>query len=345
MSDIVEQLIQSHRAGRSVVLTSLVETRGSTPQKAGARMLIHADGTQSGTLGGGCVEAEVKRTALEILHSGAGDKLLTLTLDHDYGWDDGLICGGRMTALLAVVTPRTEMAYYVKLDELTRSGLGFTEATCLNDPGPGIIPKVLFDSTGRIAAVMGDRGEIESVAAAVRPLAERPRPYVEKHWSFLPSLPRCRVLIIGAGHVGQKVAEYARDVDFDVWVMDDRAEFCNVQRIPWAQRHLVGKFDEVLPELTVEPNTFVVIVTRGHNHDEEALFHLIGKRPRYLGMIGSRRKIRLIFDDLRQAGVDEVLLQGVQAPIGLDIGSKTVPEIAIAIVAQLIAVRARPFSK
>jgi len=248
-----------------------------------------------------------------------------------------------MTALLAVVTPRTDIGYYLKLEELVRAGAGFTEATCLDESARDVVDRVLFDSAGRLAARIGSNGaDLESLTAALKSLADRPRAYVQGGWSFLPTLPRCRVLIVGAGHVGQKVAEYARDVDFDIWVMDDRVEFCNAERIPWAERHLVGRFDELLPALTIAPNTFCVIVTRGHNHDEEALFHLISKRPGYLGMIGSRRKIRLIFEDLRAAGIPDEWLRQVVAPIGLDIGSRTVAEIAISIVAQLIAARARP---
>ncbi|MEX0585159.1 MAG: XdhC family protein, partial [Pirellulales bacterium] len=174
---------------------------------------------------------------------------------------------------------------------------------------------------------------------ALRPLSDRPRPYVTGGVSYLPHLQRCRLIIVGGGHVGTKVAALAADVDFDVWVCDDREEFCNVQRFPLAQRLLCGSIEDVLSALDVDGDTFCIIVTRGHHHDETALFHLAEKPARYIGMIGSRRKIRMIFDDLRRAGISEAALTRVHAPVGFDIGSQTVPEIAVSIVAELIACR------
>ena len=124
-----------------------------------------------------------------------------------------------------------------------------------------------------------------------------------------------------------------------MWVVDDRAEYCNPERFPQAQRLIVGDIDSSLSGLEIDSNTMCVIVTRGHNHDEEALYHLADKSARYVGMIGSRRKIRLIFDDLLAEGISTAALERVHAPLGFDIGSQTVPEIAVSIVAELIAHR------
>ncbi|MCA8995804.1 MAG: XdhC family protein [Planctomycetaceae bacterium] len=338
MQELLRELIETHENRKACVLCQLAETRGSTPQKAGAAMLVRRDGSQSGTLGGGCVEADVKRTAIEKLVREMGDDLVTLTLDHDYGWDDGLICGGRMTSLVSPITPQSDISYYRKMLELVEAKVGWTEAISLCPKEHGVVCRVLFGPSGNAVATIGET-EWDTVKTPLRPLRGRPRPYVENNWAYLPNLPICRLVIVGAGHVGQKVAHYAKDVDFDVWVLDDRADFCQLDRFPSADRLIVGSFDEVLPNLEVDEQTFCIIVTRGHNHDEEALFHLIRKSPRYLGMIGSKRKIRMIFDDLRREGIPDELLEHVHAPIGLDIGSRTVPEIAIAIVAQLIAIR------
>jgi xanthine dehydrogenase accessory factor len=168
---------------------------------------------------------------------------------------------------------------------------------------------------------------------------QRPRPYVEQGVSYLPFLERCRLIIVGAGHVGQKVAQLAAEVDFDVWVVDDREEYCNCQRFPAASRLMVGSVDTALSGLDIDANTYCLVVTRGHNHDEEALYHLAETPAAYVGMIGSRRKIRLIFDDLIAEGISQSALARVSAPLGFDIGSQTVPEIAISIVAELIAHR------
>lgn len=340
MRELIEQLLVCVQSGRPVAFTSLVETRGSTPQKAGAAMLVFPDGSQAGTLGGGCVEAEVKRQALGLLSAGERS-LLTFQLDHDYGWDDGLICGGRMVMLVDPLRPGDDVGYYEALSELLARGCGATEATALRSIGEAVPEgaRFLLDRTGRALATRGAPAAPEWLLAALQPLESRPRPYVAGGVSYLPHLPRSRLVIVGGGHVGARVASLAAEVDFDVWVCDDREEYCNSQRFPAAQRLLCGPIEDVLSGLEVDADTFCIIVTRGHQHDETALFHLAEKPARYIGMIGSRRKIRLIFDDLRRAGISEEALQRVHAPIGFDIGSQTVPEIAVSIVAELIACR------
>ncbi len=340
MASLLQNLIATAQAGRPAVYTALVETRGSTPQKAGAAMVVYADGSQSGTLGGGCVEAEVKRRALQLLSDGR-NQLLSFQLNHDYGWDDGLICGGRMLMLVDPVRPGDDLSYHERLEEAIRTGCGVTEAVVI-DADQAQAPeasRMLFDQNGDLLAVRGSGGESAGIKQRLRPLSDRPRPYVAGGVSYLPHLPRCRLVIVGAGHVGRQVAELAAQVDFDVWVVDDRDEYCSADRFPAAQRLICGPIDDVVPQLEVDGDTFCVIVTRGHNHDETALFHLIKRSSRYLGMIGSKRKIKLIFDDLRREGVSENALARVRAPLGLNIGSQTVPEIAVSIVAELIAHR------
>ncbi len=172
-------------------------------------------------------------------------------------------------------------------------------------------------------------------------LADRPRPSATQGIAYLPVLPRCRLLIVGGGHVGQAVGNMASELDFDVWVVDDRAEYASRERFPAAERVMVGDINRVLPGLEITPETYCLIVTRGHNHDEEALFHLADRGARYVGMIGSKRKIKLIFDDLLAEGVAPDVLERVHAPVGIDIGSQTVTEIAISILAELIAHRNR----
>ena len=342
MQKILQDLENSIPHGQSVASTALVETRGSTPQKAGAAMLVFPDGSQSGTLGGGCVEAEVKRRALRLLDAGSAE-LMTFQLDSDYGWDDGLICGGRMQMLVDPVRPGDDLSYFEQYQRLIQDGLGCTEAVIIDaEQSCGTAAdRFLFDSNGDLAARRGSSPTEcpDAVIVGLRPVSDRPRPYVTAGVSYLPQLEHCRLLIIGAGHVGQKVAALAANVDFDVWVVDDREQYCNVERFPDAERLIVGPIDTSLSGLEIDANTMCVIVTRGHNHDEEALYHLAEKSARYVGMIGSRRKIRLIFEDLLQEGVTADALEKVHAPLGYDIGSQTVPEIAVSIVAELIAHR------
>jgi xanthine dehydrogenase accessory factor len=310
-------------------------------------MLVFADGTQSGTLGGGCVEAEVKKRALAALANGREEpELHSFVLDDDYGWGDGLICGGQMTVVVepivsqGVSSSNIAKLYYGIVKMELDAGRGFTQVIALSDNRLGARPgeRALFkeDNSPRIG-----RDEMELLEPKLPPRAFRTQPCVIEGCAVLPTQAGISLLIIGAGHVGQAVAAYAHDLDFDVWVLDDRDKFANAERFPHASRRLIGDIGRELQALksTITPSTYCLIVTRGHSHDEEALYHVATSDAGYIGMIGSKRKVRLIFDDLRAKGISDETLARVRAPIGLDIGSQTVPEIAISILAELIACR------
>lgn len=342
MRELLSTLLDVLRRGRPVAYCRLVETRGSTPQKAGAAMLVFADGSQEGTLGGGCVEAEVKRCALATLDGGRAE-VLTFQLDSDYGWDDGLICGGRMQVLVEPLRDPDEAAYFVRLDACLRQGAGCLEAIIFDAEKSGLPAPAcyLFDARGGLLATRHAAGsDVPPLVRQEMPeLAARPRAKAVRGVAFLPNLQRCRLLVVGGGHVGQAVANLAVDLDFDVWVLDDREQYVGRDRFPRAERLICGPIGPTLAELEVTANTYCLIVTRGHNHDEEALYHLAQRGARYVGMIGSRRKIKLIFDDLMAEGITPEALARVYAPVGLDIGSQTVPEIAVSILAELVAHR------
>jgi xanthine dehydrogenase accessory factor len=341
MLETLRRLAEDLLNGSPVAYCRLVETRGSTPQKAGATMLIYPDGSQFGTLGGGCVEAEVRRRAIVSMVHGRAE-IAMFSLDSDYGWDDGLICGGRMQILIDPLNEESS-SYYRRLIELAESPHGVTEAVVFDSDRSGLNTpsSFLFDGQGQPrASLRSADGSIPPILTQrLKALASRPGPYVDKGISFLPLLPRCRLLIVGGGHVGKAVADLAVDLEFDVWVVDDRGEFTSEDRFPRVQRRISGPLAQVLPGLEITSNTYCLIVTRGHNHDEEALCLLAERGARYVGLIGSRRKIRLIFEDLLAQGISAESLQCVFAPVGIDIGSQTVNEIAISIVAELVAHR------
>jgi xanthine dehydrogenase accessory factor len=349
MRELLAELNQALQQGRDCVYCSVVETRGSTPQKAGAAMLVFPDGRQVGTLGGGCVEAEVKRQALGTLAGGGTPKteVLTFCLDDNYGWDDGLICGGRMSILADPLTSRRHRlrAYYEHFRSLVETGAGCTEAVVIA-ADPAHVPigtRFLFDKAGQVIDQLGETPVPDLVRQGLMPLDERPKPSHRSGIAYLPILPRVTLLIVGGGHVGQAVAKLGAEVDFDVWVLDDRGAYANQERFPSANRHIVGDIGQQLRELAPEitPSVYALIVTRGHGHDEEALYHLATTRAGYVGMIGSKRKIKLIYEDLLARGIPPTALEKVHAPLGFDIGSQTVPEIAVSIVAELIACRNR----
>ena len=282
---LLHDVLAAIQAGRPVAWCRLVETRGSTPQKAGATMLVYEDGSQAGTLGGGCVEAEVKRRALAILAGGVPE-IARFQLDSDYGWDDGLICGGRMLILIQPIgspaTPPADthadsvVSYFTRYAHAVEAGQGITElvrfesatrqptkdlgpvdqglgdqglvrASCgASLPSGDAIPaQWLVDESGNVvAALNGEPTPPQTAIDSLRPLATRPRPYAAGGMSYLPNLSRCRLIIVGGGHVGQAVGQLAAELDFDVWVVDDRAEYVSEPRFPKAQRRITGPFED-----------------------------------------------------------------------------------------------------
>jgi len=296
-SSIVERV----DAGQACALCTVVNSRGSTPQTAGAIMLLDPAGRTDGTLGGGCVEAEVRRRALELLNRGESG-LLSFTLNHDYGWDDGLICGGKMDVAVMTLSAADAVA-------------GFRAAA----------ERLARQTACEVPLRVGDGGRMVEYDLRVEPT---------------PTL-----LIAGAGHVGAALARLASTLDFRVVVIDDRADLLDRARLPEPIEGLAGDIANTLRGWPIDANTHVVIVTRGHQHDEQALHAVIDSPAKYMGMIGSRRKIKLIFDDLIGLGVDPAKLARVHAPIGLDISSVTVPEIALSIAGQLVQTRRAVSSK
>jgi xanthine dehydrogenase accessory factor len=292
---VLQSLLSCLESGRPCALCAIVNTRGSTPRTGGAMMLVRATGETEGTIGGGYVEAEVRRRALDLL-SVRSSALLSFDLDHNDGWSDGPICGGRMD--LAVV-PLTEV--------------GQTEPF-------------------REAAARISRQE-----HACLPLRVRREEVTLEYRLYFEATPT--LLIAGAGHVGMAIAKLAVGLDFRVVVVDDRGDLLCPQRFPPPIETASGKIEEVLRQWRLDENTYVVIVTRGHVHDERALQTVIDSPARYLGMIGSRHKVQAVFDHLESLGVARTKLQRVHAPIGIEIGSVTVPEIALSIAAELTQVR------
>ncbi len=294
-ASLFDSLVRQLEHGRRVALCTVVGTSGSTPQSAGATLLLHENMTTEGTLGGGCVEAEVRKQAFEMLRRGESG-LLKFSLDHDYGWDDGLICGGNMlVAVQSIADAPTARPFADARNALE-----------LQQP-----------------ASVSIRVPHEGRANEYRLHIEAP----------------ARLVIAGAGHVGAALAKLAVGLDFDVSVIDDRGDFANHEKFPPPIKPIVGDIEKTLRDWPIGPGTFVVVVTRGHNHDEAALHAVIDSPARYIGMIGSKRKVKLIFDDLVALGVDPAKLARVHSPIGLKIGSVTVPEIAVSIAAELIQIR------
>jgi xanthine dehydrogenase accessory factor len=291
----MNQIVSRTDRGEVLAVCTLVRTRGSTPQKAGAIMVVTADGQTLGTIGGGCVEAEVRTRALRLI-SDPCDRLFTFKLDHDLGWDDGLVCGGVMDVSVQVIGGPDQAASFREVRD--RLALG--------------IPADLQITV---------RDENDKIAQFSSPLEPAPT-----------------LVIAGAGHVGSALAVVASQMEFRVIVIDDRPDFASVKRFPSATLR-IGNVETELAKLSLNQQTYVVIVTRGHRRDALALAAVVQSQAKYVGLIGSKRKIVKIFSDLREQGVTNEQLNRVHAPIGFSIGAVTPAEIAVSIAAELIAVR------
>jgi xanthine dehydrogenase accessory factor len=258
---------------------------------------VREDRSTVGTLGGGCVEAEViRRTHKEAMASGESS-LMSFQLNHDWGWDDGLVCGGRMDIGVMPIDQTMDLTPY------------------------------------RAAIEAGQRYEATRFPVRVQHEGR----WLEYHINLEARPP---LLIVGAGHVGQALARLAVDLDFHVIVLDDRADFASPERFPAGVELRPGSMVQTLENYPIDPTCYVVIVTRGHQHDQQALEAVINTNAKYIGLIGSRRKKKVIFDDMEKRGVtDASTLERVHSPIGLDIGAVTVPEIATSIAAELVQQR------
>jgi len=248
---IYEEIIRLKKEGRPSAIATIVQCLGSSPQKEGSKMLVRDDGSIMGTLGGGCLEAEVIQASLMAIRDGS-PRTIPFELTEKYG---GLVCGG----------------------------------------------KVLV--------------------------------YVE------PVLAEPELIILGAGHVGKALSEAARFSGFRVIAVDDRVEYANSTNMPDANEIIVNDFDTPFSRITINSRTYIVIATRGHNHDLEALKAALRTEACYIGLLGSKRKKSLLFKTLLEEGFSENDLKRVVIPVGMPIGSITPEEIAISIMAQIIGLR------
>jgi xanthine dehydrogenase accessory factor len=250
--DLWEEIVSLRRQGRRGALATIINVRGSIPSFKTAKMLVRDDGSIVGTVGGGCVEADVWQAAREVMEE-EKPRTLTFNLNQNPRYDTGLVCGGTLEV------------------------------------------------------------------------------YLE------PILPVPLVYLFGAGHVAHNVYKVARTAGFDVVVVDDRETYANAERFPEAREVIAEDFEAALARIMPNENTYIVIVTRGHRDDMRVLRWAVQTNARYIGMIGSKRKVLTIYKELEQEGISPQQFERVMAPVGLEIGAVTPEEIAVSIVAEMIA--------
>lgn len=254
MANFYEEVLKMISQGQKGATATIINTMGSTPREVGAKMLIRENGSIWGTIGGGCLEAEVWQEAKKVMEE-EKPRIVHFDLTGKEAEELGMICGGVMDI------------------------------------------------------------------------------YIE------PVIPQPQVYIFGGGHISLYLSKFSSLVGFQVTVIDDRPQFANKERFPEAEEVLAEEFSSAFNKLKINQASYVVVVTRGHIYDQEVLEWALHTEAIYIGMIGSRKKIQTIYKNLQEKGLSLESLQRVHAPIGLDIGALTPKEIAVAIVAEMIAIR------
>jgi xanthine dehydrogenase accessory factor len=333
-------------AQQDFVLATIVSRQGSAPRTAGTRMIVGRDGRAIGTVGGGSLEARVIQTAGQVLSS-RRPLLLSFDMTPAELAAMDMICGGQLEVLLEVIEPGSTAATVFK-------GRSDLQAT----PGPYLFLTVVHLAEGDVKGVdhclLKNRRPVyghlplddETLEKLIREHSDavslRTVPLDDTLILVEPVLPVETVLVFGAGHVAQPTAQLAALVGFRVQVADDRAEFANRDRFPMAwEIRVIKNFESALEGLVIDNRSFIVILTRGHLHDQTVLAQALVTDAGYIGMIGSRRKRDHIYGTLLKHGFTEADLNRVHCPIGLDIDAETPEEIALSIVAELVQVRAQ----
>ena len=347
MREVIQGVIDDLKEGQPCVLATVVRTKGSTPQKAGAMLLVRQDGTGLGTLGGGCVEGDIWFAAKELLRLNGGPEFKDYYLNEDIAARDGLVCGGTMYFYLEPLRePENFTSIGGEIVEAYDGGRPVSLAIVVNskDGGPALGAKLLLRSDGSVTGSLGN-AELDTQAIEIArqvadvggnesfSVADGTEVFVEG-FTTPPTL-----VMVGGGHVGKATADLAQSLGYRVYLVDDRPEFCNEERFPYAEERVVATYDKWADYLDLNVNSFVVVATRGHRYDDMALESALKTRARYIGVLGSRRKTIMIFRRLLQQGVPLERIKEVYAPIGLNIGALEPEELAVSIMSEIIMVR------
>jgi xanthine dehydrogenase accessory factor len=312
------------------VLATIVRRVGATPRDAGAKIFIEEGGKLFGTIGGGCVEAEAWQEAQAIFQSGV-PRLFHYAMNGRQVEDEGMICGGSLDIFMEPV-----LELYQKLYEAIQSAEKRGQRGLVVTRFEGsLYAKTFINATGEM---IGDVLDLDTITELTGKMNDK-KPSLSNGLIIEPVMPSSVVYIYGAGLISQSISKIAKMVGFYVIVIDDRRDFANDERFPEADEIIVDDFDFLSQHLPGDGEPYAVIVTRGHKHDAIVLEEVLKVPHRYVGMIGSKRKVHIIYETLKVKGVDEKLLAAVHAPIGIDINAETPEEIALSIVSELVKVR------
>lgn len=317
-------------------LASVGRRHGSLPMSATAKMLVTAGGARLGTVGGGCLEAEIIERAMDVLERRV-PAISSHSLNAELAGDYGLTCGGTAEMVIEPVYPDAVLAaVYAAAAAVVARGERAVMASALEwSDGPR---KAIWSPADAGAEPIGRADDsMHAAMAAYDAHAEAPSLGPGVMIESIAGKPR--LVVFGGGHVGAKVAQAAAFAGWRVSVVDDRADFADAARLPFAERAIVCDFHEVAAAVPLDADTYAVIATRGHQHDVVLAGQLAPLALRYLGMLGSRRKVAMTAKVLREWGVTDADVSRIRAPVGISIGADTPEEIAVSVVAEMIAVR------
>ena len=347
MQDVFHEAVNLLEQDERLVMATVVRTKGSTPQKPGAKLLVRNDGSGVGTLGGGCVEGDIWYAASQLMRRGGDAQYREYELNEDLAAQDGLVCGGTMFFLIdPVYQPDDYLDYAREIDAAYAGGPSVAQASLIKPPedGAGVGNKLFIRENGETVGSLGDdaldrdavkrASELMAMGRNEYVTAENGAEYFIEAYTTPPQLVIC-----GGGHVSRALASHAKPLGFRLFITDDREEFANEERFPEADIIVAEKPEDALGKLPINPNTFIVVATRGHRFDNVALAAAADTPARYVGLMGSKRKTILIYEDLVRMGIDEERLRSIRSPIGLDIRARTPEEIAVSIMGEILLFR------
>jgi xanthine dehydrogenase accessory factor len=327
----------------AVTLATLVAASGSTSKKVGAKMVVGESGRLIGGVTiGGCVDAQVVEAADEIINTG-GRRLLSISLDDDEAFEIGLTCGGTVDVLLERIAPRNGRDIVADAHRAAHRSIESGSAAVIVTPLDGSAAALVVTETG---ARYGSLGETTlddaavSIADDVLRRGSRVETVGDRRFFFDRQAPPMTLVVVGAGQIAMSLTRMARELDMRSVVIDGRERYATRERFPDADEIRVGDMAAELKALPLTPSTYIVLITRGHKYDEPCLREIVHSQAKYIGMIGSRRRIKALFEKFRnEEKIAEEILQRVYAPIGLDIATETPEEIALSIMAEIVKVR------
>jgi xanthine dehydrogenase accessory factor len=330
---IICDYLEKNKTG---ILATVIERTGSAPRDVGAKMFVGEDGKTFGTVGGGLLEAGAYKEALMIMRKDVV-KTFTVSMNADKINSKDMLCGGNVKILLEPMT----MKYYDVYRQIGATQTNRQRGLVLTGFDRNILTKTILDKDGNVTGDMLDSAIINQT----KELLHGKKPILIRGYFADPIRASFPLYIYGAGHVSQYISKIAKLADFHITIIDDRKEFANGERFPDADTIIVSKIQDAFYCLDFTGDEYVVIVSRSHEQDTQILEEALKHKTKYVGMIGSKRKIKIITDTMKQKGFDDVAIGNVHAPIGIPIDAETPQEIAISIVAELVAVKNRSSTK